>query len=183
MKIVRYETLQHGAFDLDPGCAADLASVLNDFNIPISEVARGGGSKSWMAKVLQEGFAKRGWQTEVRFPVASYAIDCFKSRTVLDIEWNSKNSVFDRDLLAYRALFESGQIDGAVIITRSSTMQSRLQSLTSTSKFGGTTTHMDKLRKSIGKGFAGDCPLIAFGITEDVLVQDQPHISDEYFQF
>lgn len=46
-------------------------------------------------------------------------IDFLKKRAAFDLEWNSKDQTFDRDLLAMRTYFDCGLIDVGVIVTRS----------------------------------------------------------------
>lgn len=48
----------------------------------------------------------------------SYWVDNRKGRVLVDVEWNAKDGNLDRDLAAYRAWYEDGLIDGAVIITK-----------------------------------------------------------------
>lgn len=45
-----------------------------------------------------------------------YKVDNVKGRMALDIEWNAKDGNLDRDIGAYRALYDAGLIDGAVVI-------------------------------------------------------------------
>lgn len=47
-----------------------------------------------------------------------YKVDNVKGRVALDVEWNAKDGNLDRDVGAYRALYEAGIINGAAIITR-----------------------------------------------------------------
>ena len=47
-----------------------------------------------------------------------YKVDNVKGRVALDVEWNAKDGNLDRDVGAYRALYDAGLIDGAVVLTR-----------------------------------------------------------------
>ena len=47
-----------------------------------------------------------------------YKVDNFKGRVALDLEWNAKDGNLDRDIGAYRALYDAGFIDVGVIVTR-----------------------------------------------------------------
>ena len=47
-----------------------------------------------------------------------YLIDALKGRLAVDIEWNAKDGKLDRDISAYRAWYDLGLIDGAVLITK-----------------------------------------------------------------
>ena len=53
--------------------------------------------------------------SEVASP--SYRIDNVKGRVALDVEWHAKDGNLDRDIAAYRALYEAGVVDGAVMVT------------------------------------------------------------------
>jgi hypothetical protein len=48
-----------------------------------------------------------------------HKIDYVKGKTAFDMEWNSKDQTFDRDLYAMAAFFQSGAIDVGVLVTRS----------------------------------------------------------------
>lgn len=48
-----------------------------------------------------------------------HQIDFVKGRVAFDLEWNSKDQTFDRDLYAMRAFYECGIIDVGIILTRS----------------------------------------------------------------
>lgn len=47
-----------------------------------------------------------------------YKIDNVKGRVAVDVEWNAKDGNLDREVGAYRTLYDAGIIDGAVMITR-----------------------------------------------------------------
>lgn len=49
-----------------------------------------------------------------------HKVDYVKNRVAFDLEWNSKDQTFDRDLYAFRAFHECDLIDAAVLLTRSS---------------------------------------------------------------
>ena len=50
--------------------------------------------------------------------IDGHNIDFLKNRVAFDLEWNSKDQTFDRDLLAMRTYFDCGLIDVGVIVTR-----------------------------------------------------------------
>ena len=51
-----------------------------------------------------------------------HKIDYVKNRVAFDLEWNSKDQTFDRDLYAFRAFHEAGIISAAVLMTRSESL-------------------------------------------------------------
>ena len=74
-----------------------------------------------------------------------YKVDNFVDRLALDVEWNAKDGNLDRDLSAYRALYDAALIDVAVIITRTGVLSSeakrmsRLVTMPSTRPVASTT--------------------------------------------
>lgn len=103
-----------------------------------------------------------------------HQIDFVKDRVAFDLEWNSKDQTFDRDLYAMRAFYECGIIDVGIILTRSSDLAtmfadiaSRLDALKSfKDKYGASTTWMGKLDYRVNAGRAGGCPILALGFKE-----------------
>lgn len=51
--------------------------------------------------------------------IDGHNIDFVKGKVAFDLEWNSKDQTFDRDLLAMRTYFDCGLIEVGVIVTRS----------------------------------------------------------------
>lgn len=118
----------------------DIIEVLEGFSFSANLLLQQGGNNSAMAGRLNGELRARGW-AECRYvvrregridyrrkgpasetlPVAeipSYWVDNRKGRVLVDVEWNAKDGNLDRDLAAYRAWYEDGLIDGAVIITK-----------------------------------------------------------------
>ena len=56
--------------------------------------------------------------------IDGHNIDFVKGRVALDMEWNSKDQTFDRDLFAMRTYHECDIISVGVIITRSESLNS-----------------------------------------------------------
>jgi len=113
-----------------------------------------------------------------------HKIDYVKGKVAFDLEWNSKDQTFDRDLYAMNAFFQSGAIDVGVLVTRSLSLNNVFKSigpaLTKTgevemtkdgherptmSKYGASTTWMGKLIYRLNAGRNGGCPVLAIGIT------------------
>jgi CRISPR-associated protein Csd2 len=108
-----------------------------------------------------------------------HQIDFVKDRVAFDLEWNSKDQTFDRDLYAMRAFYECGIIDVGIILTRSSNlalmfadMASRIDASKSfKDKYGASTTWMGKLDYRVNAGRAGGCPILALGFREAVFTE------------
>ena len=45
-----------------------------------------------------------------------HKIDYVKEKVAFDLEWNSKDQTFDRDLYAFNAFFLSGAIDAGILL-------------------------------------------------------------------
>ncbi|MDR1204976.1 MAG: hypothetical protein LBL26_05790 [Peptococcaceae bacterium] len=92
-------------------------------------------------------------------------IDYVKNRIAVDMEWNSKDQTFDRDLYAFRTFYECGIISSGVIITRSEQLNPVFSKLRIKQKYGASTTWMGKLVSRINARRHGGCPIMAVGIT------------------
>lgn len=119
--------------------------------------------------------------------VDGHKIDYVKGRVALDLEWNSKDQTFDRDLYAFRLFHECGVISAAVLITRSERLNhifpsiprldkygdlvidSRGQTKSVADKYGASTTWMGKLLYRLNAGRHGGCPVLVFGIGPDII--------------
>jgi hypothetical protein len=122
-----------------------------------------------------------------------HKIDYVKGKTAFDMEWNSKDQTFDRDLYAMAAFFQSGAIDVGVLVTRSASLNDVFraagQALTkegkpdfkrngdprpTISKYGASTTWMGKLIYRLNAGRNGGCPILAVGITPSAVSDWKP---------
>ena len=112
-----------------------------------------------------------------------HKIDYVKGRVAFDLEWNSKDQTFDRDLYAFSAFSQCGVIDAAVLVTRSATLNPVFRALgpalkrngspdmkpdgtprMTHEKYGASTTWMGKLLYRLNAGRNGGCPVLALGI-------------------
>ncbi|NNN20065.1 MAG: restriction endonuclease [Acidimicrobiaceae bacterium] len=113
-----------------------------------------------------------------------HKVDYVKNRVAFDLEWNSKDQTFDRDLYAFRAFHECDLIDAAVLLTRGSSLNEVFEKLGPEldadgnpkldkngkpklikTKYGASTTWMGKLLYRLNAGRHGGCPVLALGIT------------------
>lgn len=161
---------------------ADLCSTLTSFRLKKSHILRPGGRKSQIADELDSHLYKLGWlekQFDTRAQVdgeervtPTHSIDCYKNKIGIEIEWNNKDPFFDRDLNNFRLLFDLKTISVGVIITRCSDLQEIFRRLGRGESYGASTTHFDKLKPRIVGGGAGGCPVLAFGISQSLYVDD-----------
>ena len=102
--------------------------------------------------------------------IDGHNIDFLKGRIAFDLEWNSKDQTFDRDLLAMRTYFDCGLIDVGIIVTRSQELNDIFREIkdsngkTLISKYGASTTWMGKLEYRLKSRRNGGCPILAVGI-------------------
>jgi Restriction endonuclease BglII len=162
----------------------DVVSILSDFVLPKSWIEHGGGNKSEIAKYVDRMLGERGWVEKsfdtrilvdgVQQVSPTHAVDCYKNRVALEVEWNNKDPFFDRDLNNFRLLYDLQIIDLGVIITRATSLEVILKaSGRSVTTFGKATTHTEKLYPKIKGGGAGGCPVLVFGITPGAYRDDQ----------
>ena len=101
----------------------------------------------------------------------THEIDYLKGRVAFDIEWNSKDQTFDRDLYAFRMFFDLNRISVAVLLTRSDELEDYFKTLGELKdkygttravkdKYGASTTHMGQLIWRLDQGRSGGCPIV-----------------------
>lgn len=98
-----------------------------------------------------------------------HKVDYVKNRVAFDLEWNSKDQTFDRDLYAARAFYECGLISASVLVTRSADLNPVFAELGVKAKYGASTTWMGKLLYRLNAGRNGGCPMLVFGITQKAI--------------
>ena len=96
--------------------------------------------------------------------IDGHNIDFIKNQVAFDLEWNSKDQTFDRDLLAMRTYFDCGLIDVGVIVTRAEELNDIFRKLGLMPKYGASTTWMGKLLYRLRSRRNGGCPILAVGI-------------------
>lgn len=108
--------------------------------------------------------------------IDGHNIDFIKDKVAFDLEWNSKDQTFDRDLLAMRTYFDCGIIDVGVIVTRSEELNDVFRSLKTSGgeplmkKYGASTTWMGKLLPRLNSRRNGGCPILAVGIRKPCVI-------------
>jgi len=160
----------------------DIVDVLAQFRLLRTEIATPGGGKSPISSKIDKQFYKRGWVEKAfdtkmlvdgkEIDSPTHSIDCFKNRIGVEIQWNNKDTFYDRDLNNFRLLFELRTLSAGVIITRCDELQEIFNSLGKGSSYGASTTHMSKLLPKILGGGGGGCPILVFGITSKLYVED-----------
>ncbi len=101
--------------------------------------------------------------------IDGHNIDFLKNKVAFDLEWNSKDQTFDRDLLAMRTYFDCGIIDVGIIVTRSEELNDIFRKINIISKYGASTTWMGKLTYRLDSRRNGGCPILAVGIKKSCI--------------
>ena len=102
--------------------------------------------------------------------IDGHNIDFVKNRVAFDLEWNSKDQTFDRDLLAMRTYYDCDIISAGIIVTRSEELNEVFRSTIGNDgkalikKYGASTTWMGKLLPRLDSRRNGGCPILAVGI-------------------
>lgn len=165
----------------------DILNALHDFYFTQDEIMEGGGNESNIPKRFSHMLRPRGWQeieisgdllvklhgrhptTEQEFVIEDFIdghnIDYVKGKVAFDMEWNSKDQTFDRDLYAFRTFYECGIISCGVIVTRSAQLNGLFRKLGIMQKYGSSTTWIGKLLPRIQARRHGGCPILIAGIT------------------
>ena len=174
---------------------ADVVSVLKTLNISEEDILQAGGNESPIPPKFSEILEPKGWKEirisgdllikffprkgsrrgvfsenpnnkkTITNYIDGHNIDFVKGRIALDIEWNSKDQTFDRDLFAMRTYYECDIISVGIIITRSEALNTVFKKLDIMSKYGASTTWMGKLLPRLDSRRHGGCPILAVGIT------------------
>ncbi len=111
--------------------------------------------------------------TTIEGYIDGHNIDFLKNKVAFDLEWNSKDQTFDRDLLAMRTYFDCGLIDVGVIVTRAEELNDIFKQERDDSgqplikKYGASTTWIGKLIYRLDSRRNGGCPILAIGIGKE----------------
>lgn len=161
----------------------DVLALTREFRLRKSWLVARGGAKSNVARFIDTFLYDRGWEEKefatqvvvdgLQRDAPTHKIDCYRNRVALEIEWNNKDPFYDRDLNNFRLLFELGAISVGVIITRCDDLQDIFTELGRRASYGASTTHMSKLLPRIEGGGGAGCPILVFGISKKLYVEDQ----------
>lgn len=171
----------------------DIQDCLAVLEITTDDILKAGGNESPIPKKFDDVLYPRGWKeikisgdllvkfyprgkSRGRFLDSPYDektiegfidghnIDFIKGKVAFDLEWNSKDQTYDRDLLAMRTYFDCQIIEVGIIVTRSEELNEVFKDLGNMAKYGASTTHIDKLHYRLKSRRNGGCPILAIGI-------------------
>ena len=179
----RYETwdYKHAAAILAnefPKEFKEICDVLKKFRFSKEDILASGGNESNIPKrfssLLGKNWAPKNLSAEmlvdgIVVKMDTHKIDYCQGRVAFDLEWNSKDQTFDRDLYAFRAFYEYDRISVGVIVTRSEELNDLFKSLGIMSKYGASTTWTGKLLPRLNAGRNGGCQVLVFGITSKLV--------------
>ena len=167
----------------------EICKALREFRFTKDDVIEPGGNESRIPKKFSDILTPMGWlekQLKARIIVEideaeeisldSHKVDYLKGRVACDLEWNSKDQTYDRDLFAFRAFYEYNKISLGILVTRSNELDPWFEELGTfkdsagktravKAKYGASTTHIGKLLTRLRAGRNGGCPVLVFGIT------------------
>lgn len=157
----------------------ELCESLRIFRFTRIQIIEGGGNESEIPKTFSSILRPKGW-IEGKLSASlvidgqtvqhdTHKVDYIKGRVAFDLEWNSKDQTFDRDLFAFRTFFDYDKISVGVLVTRSEDLNVLFRELGLIHKYGASTTHLGKLLPRLRAGRGGGCPLLIFGITRKLL--------------
>lgn len=177
----------------------DILDALREFKLRRNWLTTGGGNESAIPKAVSQLLRPKQWfETRIRGDLLvtlevhhesgerreirreqvvrsdfldGHKVDYVKNRVAFDLEWNSKDQTFDRDLYAARAFYECGLISAGVLLTRSADLNPLFAELEIKAKYGASTTWMGKLLYRLNAGRNGGCPMLVFGITRQSVVE------------
>ena len=178
----------------------ELVTCLRKLNISVSDLQAAGGNETNIPKKYDDVLYPFGWREirisgdlHIKFfprqadqrgrfsnepfeervieqYIDGHNIDFLKNRVAFDLEWNSKDQTFDRDLLAMRTYYDCDIISAGVIITRSQELNDVFKTVLDHDgkpimrKYGASTTWMGKLLYRLNSRRNGGCPILAVGI-------------------
>jgi len=175
----------------------ELCAALREFRFSIEDIKLAGGNESLIPKKFSKILKPMNWAPanlkanlvvdNKEIKLETHKVDYIKGRVAFDLEWNSKDQTFDRDLYAFRAFYEYDKISLEVVVTRSNSLDSLFNSLGNYTdkngkirkykdKYGASTTHMGKLLPRLDAGRNGGCPILVFGITTNLLLDESEKI-------
>lgn len=123
-----------------PEALEEVEGILDAFDLRLEELAEGGGGESSITQRLRRQLTGAGWEkgtftivktiNDVEAESISHEIDHVKEfengTLALEIEWNSKDTFYDRDLENFNRLHAESAISAGIIITRGDSLQSGL---------------------------------------------------------
>ena len=187
---------------------SEIQDCLEQLSISIDDLKAAGGNETAIPKKFDEVLYPLGWreiritgdllvkifprkanqrgrfsdkpfdQKTIEGYIDGHNIDFIKDKVAFDLEWNSKDQTFDRDLLAMRTYFDCGLIEVGIIVTRSKELNDVFKTILDDngksliSKYGASTTWLGKLEYRLKSRRNGGCPILAVGIKKKCIEEN-----------
>lgn len=186
---------------------SQLEDCLRKLSITVKDIQAQGGNKSNIPKMFDKVLCPYGWreikitgdlhikvfpkqkkqrkkkgvlpyeEKVVEGYLDGHNIDFVKNRVAFDLEWNSKDQTFDRDLLAMRTFYDCDIISVGVIVTRAAELDDIFNVVIDPEKktpiihkYGASTTWIGKLLPRLDSRRNGGCPILAVGIKKPCVI-------------
>ena len=200
---------------------SEIVDCLRQLRITTDDLRESGGNETKIPKKFDDVLYPRGWreirisgdlhikfyprQAEQRgrfsqepfeekvIPgyIDGHNIDFLKNRIAFDLEWNSKDQTFDRDLLAMRTYYDCDLVSAGIIITRSAELNDIFKTIYDYDgktrqwkpilrKYGASTTWMGKLTYRLDSRRNGGCPILAIGMRTPCITDWEEGYIDEH---
>lgn len=200
---------------------SEIVDCLRQLRITTDDLRESGGNETKIPKKFDDVLYPRGWreirisgdlhikfyprQAEQRgrfsqepfeekvIPgyIDGHNIDFLKNRIAFDLEWNSKDQTFDRDLLAMWTYYDCDLVSAGIIITRSAELNDIFKTIYDYDgktrqwkpilrKYGASTTWMGKLTYRLDSRRNGGCPILAVGIRKPCITDWEEGYIDEH---
>lgn len=200
---------------------ADIVRCLRNLDITTDDLRQAGGNETNIPKKFDDILYPAGWREikitgdlHIKFfprraeqrgrfsdkasdekVIANYIdghnIDFIKGRLAFDLEWNSKDQTFDRDLLAMRTYYDCDIISAGIIVTRAEELNDVFKTVYACDKgksewkpimpkYGASTTWMGKLLPRLDSRRNGGCPILAVGIKKKCISDWKEGYVDEH---
>ena len=200
---------------------SEIVDCLRQLRITTDDLRESGGNETKIPKKFDDVLYPRGWREirisgdlHIKFyprqaeqrgrfsqepfeekvipgDIDGHNIDFLKNRIAFDLEWNSKDQTFDRDLLAMRTYYDCDLVSAGIIITRSAELNDIFKTIYDYDgktrqwkpilrKYGASTTWMGKLTYRLDSRRNGGCPILAVGIRKPCITDWEEGYIDEH---
>ena len=204
-----------------PGEWSEIVDCLKQLDITTEDLREAGGNETSIPKKFDDLLYPYGWreirilgdlhikfyprQAEQRGRFSNdpfeervteryidgHNIDFLKNRIAFDLEGNSKDQTFDRDLLAMRTYYDCNIISAGIIITRAQDLNDVFKTVYDYDnrrhewkpimrKYGASTTWLGKLIYRLESRRNGGCPILAIGIKKTCISDWSEGYIDEH---
>ena len=204
-RVIDSAEVKNGAFEFSGDCAVPIFAAVETPGVPLvrfflenSPMIRIVGAADRPQDIRVTGSATEdlyrqflGQADSVAKLLDSDSVKLSSTRIAFDLEWNSKDQTFDRDLLAMRTYYDCDLVSAGIIITRSAELNDIFKTIYDYDgktrqwkpilrKYGASTTWMGKLTYRLDSRRNGGCPILAVGIRKPCITDWEEGYIDEH---